>query len=75
MKYVIIRIRYLVKWNNRAIWLLYDKKVRLKIKGKLCKTDVRPTMMYGTEYLTSNKEEKMKIEVGEIRILSITRPI
>ena len=47
------------KWRN-ASSILCDRKVPLKLKGKHCKTAIRPAMLYRAECWVNNYEHEKK---------------
>jgi len=57
-----------LKWR-RASGVLCDKKVPLKLKGKLYQTAVRPAMLYGTECWAVKSQHESKVSVAEMRML------
>ena len=50
----------------------------MRVNGKVCKTAVRPAMMYGTETWALNKAQDKKLDVAEMSMLrrmsGVTRP-
>ena len=58
-------------WKNwkRVSGVLCDRKMNVKIKGKVHITVVRPVLMYGAETWALKKEQEMKLEVAEMRML------
>ncbi len=46
-----------------------DRRISLRVKGKLHKTVVRPTMLYGAETWAVKKAQEKKSAVAEMRIL------
>ena len=48
--------------------VLRDRKMNVKIKGKVYRTVVRPALMYGTE--TLKKAHEKKLDVTEMRLQS-----
>ncbi len=41
-------------------WILCDRRISLRVKGKVYKTVVRPAMMYGAEmWAVGNEDVKM----------------
>ena len=43
--------------------------MRVKLKGKVYRTVVRPAMLYGAETWATTKRQESRIEVNEIRML------
>jgi len=56
------------KWRE-AKGVLCDKKVPLKLKGKVYATVVRPVMTYGSECWALRKDQEKKLKVTEMRML------
>ena len=58
-------------WNNwkSILWILCGRRIRLRVKGKVYKTVVRPAMMYGAETWAVKKAHEKKLEVAEMRML------
>ena len=58
-------------WQNwkRVSGILCDRRIRLRVKGKVYKTVVRPAMMYGAETWAVKKAQEKKLEVAEMRML------
>ena len=46
-----------------------DKKIGMKMKGKVYKTAVRPAMLYGSETWAVRKAEERKMNSAEMRML------
>ena len=56
-----------MKWRERT-GVISDKKVPLRIKGKLYKTVVRPVLLHGSEcWAAGKKEEEMRTEMRMLR--------
>ena len=49
--------------------VLCDKKMPVKLKGKVYRTVVRPAMLYGAETWATTKRQESRIEVNEMRML------
>ena len=58
-------------WKNwkRVTGVLCDRRMNVKIKGKVYRTVVRPALMYGAETLASKKVQENNLEVAEMRML------
>ena len=58
-------------WKNwkRVLGVLGDRRIRLRVKGKVYKTDVRPAMMYGAETWAVKKAQEKKLDVTEMSML------
>ncbi|XP_071739071.1 uncharacterized protein [Rutidosis leptorrhynchoides] len=52
-----------VKWRA-ATGVLCDKKIPLKLKGKLFKVGIRPAMLYGSECWPMTKAQERRMETG-----------
>ena len=49
--------------------ILCDRRIGLKVMGKVYKTVVRPAMMYGAETWAVKKAQEKKLDVAEMRML------
>ena len=47
---------------------LFDRRVRLRVKGEMYKTVVRLAMMYGAETWAVKKAQEKKLDVAEMRM-------
>ena len=58
-------------WQNwkRVSGILCDRRISLKVKGKVYKTVVRPAMMYEAETWAEKKAQEKKLDVAEMRML------
>ena len=58
-------------WQNwkRVSGILCDRRISLRVKGKVYKTVVRPAMMYGAETWAVTKAQEKKLDVAEMRML------
>ena len=58
-------------WKNwkRVSGILCDRRISLRVKGKVYKTVVRPAMMFGVETWAVKKAQEKKLDVAEIRML------
>ena len=57
-----------MKWE-RMTCVLCDKKVPIKLKDKVYKTVIRPTMAYGAECWAVRKKDENRLHVTEMRKL------
>ena len=48
--------------------LLCDRRMPVKLKGKVYKTVIRPAMLYGAETWATTKRQEQRIEVTEMRM-------
>ena len=58
-------------WKNwkKVSGVLCDRRIGIKLKGKVYKTVVRPAMMYGAETWAIKKTEEKRMDVAEMRML------
>ena len=58
-------------WKNwkRVSGVLCDRRMKVKIKGKVYRTVVRLALMYGAETWALKKAQENKLEIAEMRIL------
>ena len=58
-------------WKNwkRVSGILCDRRISLRVNGKVYKTVVRPEMMYSAETWAVKKAQVKKLDVTEMRIL------
>ena len=58
-------------WNNqkRVPGVVCDRKMNVKINGKVYRTVVRPALVYGAEPLSSKNAQEKKLEVAKMRML------
>lgn len=58
-------------WKNwkRVSGVLCDRRMNVKIKGKVYRTVVRPALMYGAETWAAKKTQEKKLDVAEMRML------
>ena len=58
-------------WKNwkRVSGILCDRRISLRVKGKVYKTVVRPAMMYDAETWAVKKAQEKKLDVAEMRTL------
>ena len=54
---------------KRVSGILCDRRISLRVKGKIHKTVVRPAMMYGAETWAVKKAQEKKLNVAEMRML------
>ena len=57
-----------MKWRQVS-GILCDKKVPQKVKGKFCRTAVRPVMLYGAECWPTKRQQIHEMSVAEMRML------
>ena len=55
--------------RKRVSGILCDRRISLRVKGKVYKTVVRPAMMYGAEAWAVKKAQEKKLDVAEMRML------
>ena len=58
-------------WNNwkKVSGILCDRRISLRVKGKVYKTVVRQAMMYSAEMRAVKKAQEKKLDVAEMRML------
>ena len=58
-------------WKNwkRVSGILCNRRISLRVKGKVCNTVVRPAMMHGAETWAVKKAQEKKLDVAEMRML------
>ena len=58
-------------WKNwkRVSGILCDRRINVRVKGKVYKTVVRPAMMYGADTWAVKKAQEKKLDVSEMRML------
>ena len=49
--------------------VLYDRKLSAKVKGKMYKSVVRPTILYGMETVAVTERQMGKMEVAELKMV------
>lgn len=55
--------------GGRSVGFLGDKRVPMTLKGKCCRTVVRPALFYGAECWAVKKRQEQKMQVVERRML------
>ena len=55
--------------GKRVSVILCDRRISLRVKGKVYKTVVRPEMMYGAETWAVKKAQEKKLDVAEMGML------
>ena len=58
-------------WRNwkRCSRVLFDRRMSVKLKGKVYKTVVRPALLYGAETWATTRGQEARLEVNEMRML------
>ena len=58
-------------WRNwkRSSEVLCDRRMPVKLKGKVYKTVVRPAVLYGAETWATTRGQEARLEVNEMRML------
>ena len=58
-------------WRNwkRSSGVLCDRRMPVKLKGKVYKTVVRPALLYGAETWATTRGQEARLEVNEMRML------
>jgi hypothetical protein len=57
-----------LKWRQ-ASGILCDPRVPLKLKGKFCRTAIRPAMLYGVECWPTKRPHVQQLSIAEMRML------
>ena len=62
--------RVSVAWGNwkRCSGVLCDRRMSVKLKGKVYKTVVRPVLVYGAETWATTRGQEARLEVNEMRM-------
>ena len=55
--------------RKRVSGILCNRRINLRVKGKVYKTVVRPAMMYAAETWAVKKAQEKKLDVAEMRML------
>ena len=60
-------------WMNwkRVSGVFWDRRINMKITGKVYRTVIRAALMYGAETWALKKAQGKKLEVAEIRMLRL----
>ncbi|KAK3520871.1 hypothetical protein QTP70_035024 [Hemibagrus guttatus] len=66
-----VKKRVQAGWNGwRKVWgVLCERKISVRIKGKVYRTVVRPAMLYGLETVSLRKRQESELEVAELKML------
>ena len=58
-------------WNNwrKITGVVCDRRVTIKLKGKIHKAVVRPALMYGLETAPIKKTEVINLDVAEVKMV------
>ncbi|XP_066941373.1 uncharacterized protein [Macrobrachium rosenbergii] len=68
-----VEITYRVQtgWKNRRKMsgVLCDRRINVKVKGRVCKTGVRPALMHGEETWPVERVQEKKLDVIEMKML------
>ncbi|MCJ8736618.1 hypothetical protein PDJAM_G00014560 [Pangasius djambal] len=66
-----VKKRVQAGWNGwrKVSGVLCDRKISVRIKGKVYKTVVRPAMLYGLETVSLRKRQESELEVAELKML------
>ncbi|KAK3567244.1 hypothetical protein QTP86_015085 [Hemibagrus guttatus] len=66
-----VKKRVQAGWNGwrKVSGVLCDRKISARIKGKVCRTVVRPAMLYGLETVSMRKRQESELEVAELKML------
>ncbi|KAK3556400.1 hypothetical protein QTP70_007978 [Hemibagrus guttatus] len=66
-----VKKRVQAGWNGwrKVSGVLCDRKISARIKGKVYRTVVRPSMLYGLETVSLRKRQESELEVAELKML------
>ena len=64
-----LKIHIILCLDRVRCGVLCDKRMPVKLKGKVYRTVVRPAMLYGAETWATTKRQESRIEVNEMRML------
>ena len=66
-----VKRRIQAGWNGwrKVTGVICDKRIPARVKGKVYKTVVRPSMMYGLETVPLTKRHEAELEVAELKML------
>ena len=66
-----VKNREQVGWNSwrKVSGLICDRRVSAKVKEKVYRTVVRPSMMYGLGTLAIGRRQEAELEVAELKLL------
>ncbi|KAK3548354.1 hypothetical protein QTP70_010715 [Hemibagrus guttatus] len=66
-----VKKRVQAGWNGwkKVSVVLCDRKISVRIKGKVYRTVVRPAMLYGLETVSLKKRQESELEVAELKML------
>ena len=66
-----VKRRVQAGWNGwrKVPGVIYDRRLLVRIKGKVYSLVVRPAMVYGLETVAVTKKQMKEMEVGEIKML------
>ncbi|KAI5102348.1 hypothetical protein C0J45_7700, partial [Silurus meridionalis] len=56
-------------WRRVIAEVICDRRVSVRVKGKVYRTVVRPEMLYGLETVALSKRQKVELEVAELKML------
>ena len=64
-------------WNNwrKMSGVLCDRKINVKMKGRVYKTVVRPAMVYGDDAWPVKETQEKKLDVAEMKMLRWMRGV
>ncbi|KAK3522650.1 hypothetical protein QTP86_028894, partial [Hemibagrus guttatus] len=66
-----VKKRVQAGWNGwrKVSGVLCDRKISVRIKGKVYRTVVRPAMLYGLETVSLRKRQESELELAELKML------
>ncbi|KAK3508959.1 hypothetical protein QTP70_015383, partial [Hemibagrus guttatus] len=69
-----VKKRVQAGWNGwrKVSGVLCERKISVRIKGKVYRTVVRPAMLYGLETVSLRKRQESELEVAELKMLTFS---
>ncbi|KAI5617633.1 hypothetical protein C0J50_22801 [Silurus asotus] len=66
-----VKKRVQAGWSGwrRVTGVICDRRVSVRVKGKVYRTVVRPAMLYGLETVALSKRQEVELEVAELKML------
>ncbi|KAI5093330.1 hypothetical protein C0J45_16468, partial [Silurus meridionalis] len=59
-------------WRRVIAGVICDRRVSVRVKGKVYRTVVRPEMLYGLETVALSKRQEVELEVAELKMLTFS---
>ncbi|KAF7695632.1 hypothetical protein HF521_007355, partial [Silurus meridionalis] len=64
-----VKKRVQAGWRRVIAGVICDRRVSVRVKGKVYRTVVRPEMLYGLETVALSKRQEVELEVAELKML------